>query len=448
MQCKTGIFGLPKGHCGKADGQNCSRHYKKRNSLPAAFWEKEVLLHETSKRTMKRILLILTAALSFGSLLAQPNDGMYRYSLDFTLSKKDFVDTIPILVKDEQIYIPVTINGRQHLMNFDTGSSQGVAYEGVSWPYGEPIGKVDSRDANGKRDTIEVVRFPDFNMGSLTISNYKGSLLQRMDGNYTDEGIIGFDLLNKGLLVKIDMRAKHLIVTDRPKFFDHESGYIVKYKLRRFVPFININTFLSHQEPVMLDLGAQDLFSMNKQNFDRERFKDARVAQLVEETTTGQSAIGNFGAEKENLIFYLHFPKISWGKLSLLDVHAMTTQGDSKIGAQLLQYGTLTIDGRRKKLKFMPFNASDSILINNKLDDITYVPLHGRAVVGTIRHTSKQYKNGFRQGDIILKINGDSIDSFADFQNYHFVKDYKYVFTLRSLRGFNKEVIVEHWGEK
>lgn len=87
---------------------------------------------------------------------------------------------------------------------------------------------------------------------------------------------------------------------------------------------------------------------MNKQNFDRERFKDARVAQLVEETTTGQSAIGNFGAEKENLIFYLHFPKISWGKLSLLDVHAMTTQGDSKIGAQLLQYGTLTIDGRRK----------------------------------------------------------------------------------------------------
>lgn len=397
---------------------------------------------------MKRILLILTAALSFGSLLAQPNDGMYRYSLDFTLSQKDFVDTIPILVKDEQIYIPVTINGRQHLMNFDTGSSQGVAYEGVSWPYGEPIGKVDSRDANGKRDTIEVVRFPDFNMGSLTISNYKGSLLQRMDGNYTDEGIIGFDLLNKGLLVKIDMRAKHLIVTDRPKFFDHESGYIVKYKLRRFVPFININTFLSHQEPVMLDLGAQDLFSMNKQNFDRERFKDARVAQLVEETTTGQSAIGNFGAEKENLIFYIHFPKISWGKLSLFDVHAMTTQGDSKIGAQLLQYGTLTIDGRRKKLKFMPFNASDNILIDNKLDDITYVPLHGRAVVGTIRHTSKQYKNGFRQGDIILKINGDNIDSFADFQNYHFVKDYKYVFTLRSLRGFNKEVIVEHWGEK
>lgn len=445
---QNGHFRLAKGALWQGGWTKLLTSLQKKNSLPAAFCEKEVLLQETSKRTMKRILLILTAVLSFGSLLAQPNDGMYRYSLDFTLSQKDFVDTIPILVKDEQIYIPVTINGRQHLMNFDTGSSQGVAYEGVSWPYGEPIGKVDSRDANGKRDTIEVVRFPDFNMGSLTISNYKGSLLQRMDGNYTDEGIIGFDLLNKGLLMKIDMRAKHLIVTDRPKFFDHESGYIVKYKLRRFVPFININTFLSHQEPVMLDLGAQDLFSMNKQNFDRERFKDARVAQLVEETTTGQSAIGNFGAEKENLIFYLHFPKISWGKLSLLDVHAMTTQGDSKIGAQLLQYGTLTIDGRRKKLKFMPFNTSDSILINNTLDDITYVPLHGRAVVGTIRHTSKQYKNGFRQGDIILKINGDSIDSFADFQNYHFVKDYKYVFTLRSLRGFNKEVIVEHWGEK
>ena len=41
LQRQTGIFGLPKGHCGKADGQNCSRHYKKRNSLPAAFWEKE-----------------------------------------------------------------------------------------------------------------------------------------------------------------------------------------------------------------------------------------------------------------------------------------------------------------------------------------------------------------------------------------------------------------------
>lgn len=397
---------------------------------------------------MKRALLILATVLSVAQLEAQPNDGMYRYSLDFTLSQKDFVDTIPIMVKDEQIYIPVTIDGQQHLMNFDTGSSQGVAYEGASWPYSRPIGKVDSRDANGKRDTIEVVRFPDFMMGSLSVSNYKGSLLRRMDGNYTDEGIIGFDLVHKGLLIKIDLRAKYMIITDKPKFFDHEAGYSVKYKLRRFVPFININTFLSHQEPVMLDLGAQDLFSMNKQSFDKERFNDARVARLVEETTTGQSAIGNFGAEKENLILYLHFSKMLWGKLPLLDVHAMTTQGDSKIGAQLLEYGTLTIDGKRKRLKFAPYDAADSVVIDNKLDNITYVPLQGRAVVGTIRHTSKQYKNGFRQGDIILKINGDSIGTFADFQNYHFVKGYKYIFTLRSLRGFNKEVVVEHWGEK
>lgn len=73
---------------------------------------------------MKRALLILATVLSVAQLEAQPNDGMYRYSLDFTLSQKDFVDTIPIMVKDEQIYIPVTIDGQQHLMNFDTGSSK------------------------------------------------------------------------------------------------------------------------------------------------------------------------------------------------------------------------------------------------------------------------------------------------------------------------------------
>ncbi len=378
-----------------------------------------------------------------------PDDGMYRYQLGFTVSKTDFVEKIPILFEGDQIYIPVTIGGKQHLFNLDTGSSQGVVYYGGDIDYSLPIGNVNSRDANGRIDTIPAVKFPPFQMGPLTIKGYVGSLHRRPPGRYRYDGIIGFDLFNKGLQAKIDTRSGIMILTDRKNYFDEEEGYETSYKLRRFVPYIKLNTFLKYQEETLFDTGSQDFFAMNKAHFDKERYKDPRVVKLIENIEHGQAAIGNYGAERDGQVIYINFPTLPWNKqFTFKGIHSYTTQGDSRLGGQLLRYGSLIINPKRKRLKFQPYEATNEVAVNNTLDDISYIPVDGKPVVGLVRQSSQAYKNGFRRGDIIASINGTAINSFDDFKDYPFVKGRSYVFVLLSARGFKKEIKIEQWGTK
>jgi hypothetical protein len=400
---------------------------------------------------MKQFFLTTLLLLTHMAVLAQkyPDDGMYRYQLGFSVGQTNFVDTIPILFEGDQVYVPVTIKGRQHLFNLDTGSSQGVVYYGSDIDYSMPIGKVNSRDANGKIDTIPAVKFPTFKMGRLTVSGYVGSLHRRPPGRYRYDGIIGFDLFNKGLQAKIDTRAKVLILSDIKNFFDKEEGYEVSYKLHRFVPYLRINTFLKYEEETLFDTGSQDFFVMNKAHFDKERYKDPRVVSLIENIEQGQAAIANYGAEKGGQVIYMNFPTLPWGKaFTFKDIRSYTTQGDSRLGGMVLQYGALVINPKRKRMKLQPYDGKEFAIVNNTLDDISYIPVDGKAVVGLVRRSSQAYKNGFRRGDIIVSINNTAINSFDDFKDYPFVKGRTYVFVLESARGFKKEIKIERWGEK
>lgn len=72
---------------------------------------------------MKRysVLIALLLVMSFGLAQRKINDGMYRYNLSFTLSKTNFVDTIPIVFSDDQVYIPVMIDGQKRMFNLESG---------------------------------------------------------------------------------------------------------------------------------------------------------------------------------------------------------------------------------------------------------------------------------------------------------------------------------------
>lgn len=396
---------------------------------------------------MKSVLIGVFLLVFSLTLQAQKQDEMYHYSTDFTLSEHNFVDTIPIIYQDNQVYLEVKINGKKHLFNLDTGSSQGVLYAGEAIPYIKTLGSIKAWDANGQTDTIPMVTFPTLVIGHLCIEGYKGTLAKRQTGRYAYDGIIGFDLFNKGLLAKIDTQQGYLILTDRKDFFKNETGFELKYRLQRWVPYLLINTFDKHEELTLFDTGADAFFAFNKANFDKARHQSAHVAEMVEETTHGQQAIGSFGTEKSDLLFYIKLDRLLWGKYAFRNVHTFTSQGDSRIGGEILRYGAIVIDPKRKRMKLQPYLPGNFTEVNNKMVDITYVPIDNRATVGTIRHRSRQYRQGFRQGDVILRINDMPINTFADFQQYHFVKGARYTFQLHSLRGFDKEVVVERWGE-
>ena len=365
---------------------------------------------------------------------------IHRYSLDFTVSKKNFADTVAIDFEGDQVYVPVTIDGQTRRFLLDTGSSQGVVYTNSRIGPLRRLGFITAHDALGRRDTVDVVGLPDFQLGSLVVKGYVATLVQRSVARTNYDGIIGFDLFNKGIGGKIDVQNRRLILTDRRQALRDEAGHELRYRLKMFVPYVEVSPFDGFSHEVLFDSGSRQLYAINKGELDANLYRAPGAAWQVEGRSRGQLAIGNFGAEAMGEVVFLGLRRLQWADFRLTDVHSLTTQGGSHVGAPLLRYGSLVVNPFRRRLVFQPYAEGDSAVVANKQVEIAYVPRGGRPAVGLVWEGGQAFRQGFRAGDLILKINGEAIDSFTAFLRYPFVSGQTYTYTVRDARGVTKEV--------
>lgn len=397
---------------------------------------------------MKNPLLTILVSLF---LPATGTAQMHRYNPNFTLSEKNFCDTIPIEMVDGQLFLDVEMNGKTRRFLLDTGSSQGMIYQGTELEGCVELGNMISHDANNHADTVKVVALPPFRMGNLQIGHYVATVLPRPAVRPKHDAIIGFDLFNRGLYAKIDTQKGILILTDRKNTFKEEekTGFSVKYKLKWFVPYLMVSPFINHMDEVLFDTGFRQFFTMNKGSFDTHLENDlsrlnkhlgTNIERQIEGRAKGQFSIGAFGAEKADEVVFLRLDRLKWNNFSFLDVRCITTQGASKIGSPLLNHGALIINPTKKRLTLLPYNGTDNITIGNEQMSVAFVPVNGRAVVGLIWEGSEAYQAGLRQGDIILRIDEKPIFTFQDFTAFRFIKDHRHHFLVRDKEGKEKDV--------
>ena len=390
---------------------------------------------------------------------------LHRYNPNFGLSAENFCDTINIDVEDDLILVPVQIDDKVYRFCLDTGSSQGMVYANSNIPDLVPLGNIISRDANNHVDTVQVIQLPPFtlptNSSQLTISGYVASLMPRHSISDKYDAIIGFDLFNRGICAKIDKQRGLLILTDEKKLFRAEEkvGYTLRYKLKWFVPYLYVSPFVRHTDEALFDTGAPLFYTMSRESFDEHLASDlanlhknlgAGIERQVEGRAEGHLTLGGFGLEKKDEVVFLHLDRLKWGDFAFTDLHTITTQGASKIGAKLLDFGSVIINPFRKHITFQPYPNEvpsseegpgvSSVHVGNKQFSVAFVPYKGQAAVGLIWEGSPPYKAGMRQGDVILQIDQRPITSFADFQRFGFIKGERHRFRLRDEQGVEKIV--------
>lgn len=390
---------------------------------------------------------------------------LHRYNPNFGLSAENFCDTISIDVEDDLILVPVQIDNKVYRFCLDTGSSQGMVYANSNIPDLVPLGNIISRDANNHVDTVQVIQLPPFtlptNSSQLTVSGYVASLMPRHSISDKYDAIIGFDLFNRGICAKIDKQRGLLILTDEKKLFRAEEkvGYTLRYKLKWFVPYLYVSPFVRHTDEALFDTGAPLFYTMSRESFDEHLASDlanlhknlgAGIERQVEGRAEGHLTLGGFGLEKKDEVVFLHLDRLKWGDFAFTDLHTITTQGASKIGAKLLDFGTVIINPFRKHITFQPYpnevpssgegTGVSSVHVGNKQFSVAFVPYKGQAVVGLIWEGSPPYKAGMRQGDVILQIDQRPITSFADFQRFGYIKGERHRFRLRDQQGVEKIV--------
>ena len=365
----------------------------------------------------------------------------YYYKLNFDLSAKDFADTLAIDVEQGRVYVPVTIGDGVYRFLLDTGAGMSGIYSDVHIDGTRPQGHITSHDANGQTYATPVVCLPPVRLGSLTLTNYRANVVSRPPTAKGADGILGFDIFNKGIICKIDTRHRRLILTDRKRLFDDEPGYEARYRLHNHVPFVTLSPFDRYEESVRFDTGDRSFYTLSRRSYDTALDDSpAEVQRQVEGRTHGSLRISHYGAEATDVVTALCLTALRWGDYTFSSVRTLTTQGRSTIGAALLDYGTVIINPKRRRLVFQPYDDGRLTVVDNHLPDIYYVPLHGMASVGLVWEDSEPYRQGFRQGDVILQINDTPIRSFRQFTTFPFIKGMTYTLTIRDKEGRDKQV--------
>ena len=365
----------------------------------------------------------------------------YSYNLDFGLSAKDFCDTIPIIYERGQVYLMVEAEGRTLRFKLDTGSSTGVVYDDTPLNQLKPLGTIMSHDANGRRQRVNVVQLPPIILTPrLTLSRYAATVHHRRGGRSDHDGIIGFSLFNKGMAAKIDVRRGYMVLTDRRRLLLQEPGFKLRYKLVRHVPHIKVSPFEKSEVSVTFDTGSPRLIALNATTYADCLHRNPSIVSQEEGRCRGQMAISNYGVEPEAEVVFLGLERLTWGYFSFRDVHCTTTQGDSHIGAALMEWGTLTILPHNRRLVFTPYDSPGECIVGNAQLDMAFVPKTGKVGVGLVWPKGEAWQQGFRPGDIIEEIDHQPVASFESFVAHGYVHGQLYTFTLRNQEGQLREI--------
>ena len=405
------------------------------------------------KTTPYRFLLVLGFILAANTIVAQNLIKSATASIRF--SKKDFVDTIKIKVIDGAVVVPVEIEGKTRNLLFDTGSPLGLWLgEKENWMRQLTTDSLNFGDVNKKQRNQIIYQFPTIKMGNLCIENYPMIIEDAMSEFMCNrfDGVIGFNLVGKGLSFKLDTKDSLLIVTDRKNFFaEEEKGRpVVKYKTKlAYRPSVIVDTPLGLLETVF-DTGALNTwYDLPQEYLDCWFQKSPKKTKILDDLTiqtdsTIKASVGLYGLSTDTLVGrFLHFPTIKIGKLPVKDLYVTTTHKTSRIGSALLKYTSLIIDANRKQFVFVQHNIQDIMVGNREVGSVSLIPTEASDSLGVlkafVRKGSDAYRQGIRTGDYLIEVNGIPIKVICTYMLME-RKDEETLFKFRSPGGMEKIV--------
>ena len=377
----------------------------------------------------KTIITILLALVAMTSIVAQ--DMIKTATAPISFSKKDFADTIKIKVLDGAVIVPVEIEGQTRNLLFDTGSPLGL-WNGQKedWMKKITTDSLTFGDINKRSRNQIIYQFPTIKMGNLQIENYPMIVEDAMSEFTCNrfDGIIGFNLVGKGLSFKLDTKDSLLIVTDRKKFFaEEEKGQpTAKYRMKRaYCPLVYVDSPFGWIEMVF-DTGALNTWlALSQEDLDRWFQKNPKKRKLLDDLTlqtdtTINTSWGLYGLSTDTLVGrLLHFPTIEIGELPVNDLYVTTAYKTMRIGSALLKHASLIIDAPRKRFVFLPHNNQEIRVGNSEAGSISFIPSESGDTLGVlkavVRKGSTVYQKGIRTGDYLREVNGIPIKDLCTY---------------------------------
>lgn len=316
---------------------------------------------------------------------------------------------MPFEVFHGHIIVQAEIQGTTHRFLFDTGAPNMIRGEFLSSNVKPKSQKIsDSQNQKGK---MALGIIDSLTLGGVSFYGYAA-----LDHDFSDNfpfscydivGFIGSNLF-RDLIVKIDWKGQRLIVTDDLAKVNPNT-IPIKMKLvgSQLLPYISLSLGDDKKTnvPVLVDIGYNHQLTLSKKEYEKKTQKRV-FSQVID--LEGIGSTGIYGSASSNQ-YAVTANYIGVGSVDLKNMNIATSNGSSKIGTGLLEYGDMILDYKHKHFYFES---------NEKVVDFTkelpaYTPSvkDKKMVIGFIYR--EDLKTKMKPGDQIISVDGVDINNLA-----------------------------------
>ena len=323
---------------------------------------------------------------------------------------KNYFEEIDFEFVSDKIIVPVDIEGITYKFILDTGAPNIISKQINDLISTEVLKIIPIKDASGIQLNLEAVSVKALKFGNITFEN-TAALVYDAKSNplfncFDVDGIIGSNMLRHSI-IQIDVERKKLIITDTRKKLNLDKNNSSKIKLigNQSSPYVWVHLKGVNQgkDLVLFDTGANSFYDISKRNY--EIFKNKDIFNVVGESI-GASSVSLFGDVPVQNHYKVHLPTLEINGLEFNNCIAITTNDrNSRIGAEILRYGIVTIDFVNKR--FYINSTSQKINIETPEFGFSKTLKNGKLIIGFIWDNVLAKQLSY--GDEILEINGKDV---------------------------------------
>lgn len=345
---------------------------------------------------MKIMLSFFLMVLSFQVML---------YGQSFDLNQGGFKEStysieLPYEKVKGKIIINVTLNDKVLKFILDTGAPTAIR-KGLSNDGFEVLALEEITDINGNKSTFQIVKISELVLAESLAINIPTIVFEEnlLTSCFGADGIIGSNLLRNSV-IQFDDNKKLIRISNNTENFDLTGSNEFNIFLdQQSSPVFKVLLGDKVSEMLLFDTGADELYSMSNTNM--KKFKRTK-AYIKQSESLGSTLIGINGLEEKTISHRLLIPKIIIQGLEFQNIITKTTtDGNSRLGSKLIEYGVLTVDYKNSKSYFKPYTQAPKP--QEPLWNVSPTFIDGKLVVGRI--WSKELNKELKVGDAIIAIN-------------------------------------------
>ncbi len=324
-----------------------------------------------------------------------------------------FRATLPYRNEAGKLLVDVRVNGVPARFLIDTGAPCCVTYS-----FAQRIGlttgqSISAQDSNGQTTQAHLVTLDSLNLGGVQFHRLQA--MQWGKGNLTEQmgidGIVGYNLFQMGLL-RLDGERHEMTFTNYSRDLGMDPAHALPLLKGAPVPLIPVRLGKTETDTVMFDSGAADFYEISRTTYNRLSASGRlRTALRPLASGTGILSMGAAGLAQEATLHRVKVPRFGLATTLFRNVSSITTDGrDSRIGSDILRYGTVVIDYPKRLFYYRPHDANLQPDLYQKEWEVVLIVENGHVSAGIVWDN----RLPIRRGDRILAVNGQRIPDTVD----------------------------------